>query len=98
MKSGDVSCCHDNSDVTNCIQPFTEWRRSKIGSILFGTELWFQYVREDMYMDQCTLELQSYFCRNKTNISCWYDTLWFRLELIPWSTVFLRKLLKSGGQ
>lgn len=31
MKSGDVNCCHNDSDVTNRIQPFTEWRRSQNG-------------------------------------------------------------------
>jgi hypothetical protein len=62
MKSGDVNCCHNNSAVSSRIQPFTEWRQSQNGSMVFGTELWFQYVRQDMYMDQCTMELQSCIC------------------------------------
>lgn len=62
MKSGDVNCCHNYSDVTNRVQRFTEWRRSQNGSVVFGTELWFQYVRQGMYMEQCTAEFQSYIC------------------------------------
>lgn len=62
MKSGDVNCYHNNSDVTNRIQRFMEWRRSQNGSMVFGIEPWFQYVRQDTYMDQCTMELQSYIC------------------------------------